>query len=775
MVSKASAIRIKILGVCVALACLNSPHVLAQKIGLVLSGGGARGLAHIGVLQALEEHNIPIHYVAGTSMGAMVGAFYAAGYSPSELEYVAWRVASRWLQPGTVLTEEYYFNKNRADGTFINVPIAMRHNQRFLPEYLFSDYEINIGLTEYLYGASGRANNNFDSLFVPFRAMATDVYDRKLIVQKSGSLSFAVRASMAVPLLFLPAHNQQYPELYDGGVVNNFPADVMQEEFKPDYIIGVFVNDAQIPRSEYLSTAGYLSRVFSPASTQPTYQKLPPSGMFIQPDLGDMSVIDFSPDKALWAIEQGYKAAKACIEDIQANIKVTQNSDSLKARRAQFRQGFPPLVISSIDIHGIKPGERKYVRKVLRLKEGAHSLLDLQKAYARLRTNGNYLSTIPELIYKPGQESFQLTLNLKPAARFAFRFGGAFFTPSDHTLQLGAQYSGTYLVGYNAAINLVRGSFQNAIGLSGRLDLFGSLNGYLEAEARATQWELQRGILSFLPSQKTASIYHNNAEALFSVGIKFKGTGRLAVGFGVFRTRDDYYRLGLAPQAGDSIQSFTSYIGNQLFLQIENNTLEQKMYAERGQHVYFSARVPRAFEDHTPFSRVDLTQTQVHFWTQMRFHYQNIFRTFRFVRLGLSVDAAYSSLGPSLDDRETLLTSPRFLPLQDSPILFQPRFYSRFFVSPGLQVIVKLSRNWGIRSEGYWMQRFPRAPFAPARGQPFVLDLNNRTFALGGGIYYRTIIGPIGAFVNYYDDDSLPPLKLMIHIGYLIFNRHPWD
>lgn len=742
-----------------------------KKVGLVLSGGGGRGLAHIGVIRALEEYNIPIDYITGTSMGAMVGAFYASGYSPDEMSYIAWRSGQQWLAPGPVVAEEYYFNRERVDGTFLNVPLAMRHNRRVLPEYLFSDYAVNIGLVERLYGPSGRAVNNFDSLMIPFRAVASDVYNRKAVVLRNGSLAFAVRSSMSVPLFFLPTHNKEYKELVDGGVINNFPSDVMQEEFKPDYIIGVFVNEPPPRQEDYLKQGGLLYKVFSPTINQLTYQKLPPNGMFIQPDLGDLSSTDFSVEAVNKAIELGYKATVACIKDIQANIGMRQTAEELAEKRAAFKQNWPPLTISSIEVVGLRPQETRYVRRIMRLREGTHRFEDLERAYYRLKTDGNYISILPELIYQPGLKAYKLNLNMAPAARFAFRVGGAFFTPSDHSLSLGAQYSNISLLGYNASINLMRGSFMNMASAVGRIDLFGFLPAYIEGEVRAVQWELQRGVIGLLPFDKSARVYHNNIELITSTGFRLRGTGRLAVGATWQQLRDDYFRAPTTTLT-DSALTNTVFTGTSHFIRFENSTMDQKMYPEKGQYFYFSLRYNQGFEDYYPLGERAQQQTKYHQWLQARFRVQSLIRTVRFARLGLSFDAAISSLDPFLSDKGTLLSSPRFLPLQDSPILFQPRLYSKFYVAPGLQLVFKLTRNLSFRAEGYYMQRFSQLPIGPNYRQ-FRIDLADKVVVGTAGMYYRTLVGPVGLFVNYYEDVN--PWKVMLHLGFMIFNRHPWD
>lgn len=167
----------------------QSDTIRRPRIGLVLSGGGARGTAHIGVLQALEEARIPIDYITGTSMGAMVGAFYAAGYSPAEMQLLLYRENRRWLGPGPFYREYMYYTPTRAyDITTWEIPLDFLSRGRLpLPEQLVSDFEINLGLNEKLAGVSVGVDGNFDSLLVPYRAIGADLFRRRPVVFRRGS------------------------------------------------------------------------------------------------------------------------------------------------------------------------------------------------------------------------------------------------------------------------------------------------------------------------------------------------------------------------------------------------------------------------------------------------------------------------------------------------------------------------------------------------------------------------------------------------------------
>ncbi|RZL20507.1 MAG: patatin, partial [Pedobacter sp.] len=215
----------------------------AQKVGLVFSGGGAKGLAHIGTLKALEENQIPIDYITGTSMGGIVGAMYAAGYSPKQIEQIAVsKEFQNWVNGRYTSDYTYYFQKNAPNASMLTAKVAIDTGFHFsFRSNIINDIPLNFAFLELFSQASAVSKDNFDNLFVPYRCMVADVLSQKSITVSKGSLAEAVRATMTVPIVYRPIKlDGKY--VFDGGLYNNFPADVMEKEFKPDYVIGANVS-----------------------------------------------------------------------------------------------------------------------------------------------------------------------------------------------------------------------------------------------------------------------------------------------------------------------------------------------------------------------------------------------------------------------------------------------------------------------------------------------------------------------------------------------------
>ena len=204
-----------------------APKILKRpKIGLVLSGGGARGIAHVGVLKVLEENNIPIDFIAGNSIGAIVGGLYASGYSVAELESLV--LNTNWndvlsLTEDTRRTELYLEQKQAQERSFLL--IRLEGLQPVIPSSLSSGQRLTNYLTMLTLQALYHPVHSFDDLKIPFRAVATDLVSGQRAVLKDGSLAEALRASVTVPLLFSPLERDSM-SLVDGGLVSNAPVDL---------------------------------------------------------------------------------------------------------------------------------------------------------------------------------------------------------------------------------------------------------------------------------------------------------------------------------------------------------------------------------------------------------------------------------------------------------------------------------------------------------------------------------------------------------------------
>lgn len=303
------------------------------KIGLVLAGGGAKGAAHVGVLKVLEEMKIPIDYVAGTSMGSIIGGLYAAGMSPQEIEREIQNIDWKDVFRDEPNREDRSFRRKQDDALYvfkakpgfregsIQLPLAYVHGQKF-------DLQLN-RLT------AGVSNvKDFDQLPIPFRAVATDLETGREVILKSGNLARSLRASMAVPGAFDPVEIDGRL-LVDGGISNNVPVSVARA-MGADIVIVSDLGSDMLTRDQItsaLSVAGQMVNFLFALNSQEQLKSLGPKDVLINSRLGDIGAGSF--DRISEAMPIGDKAARQATESLRRYSVSQADYDRHLAARAQ--------------------------------------------------------------------------------------------------------------------------------------------------------------------------------------------------------------------------------------------------------------------------------------------------------------------------------------------------------------------------------------------------------------------------------------------------------
>jgi NTE family protein len=298
-----------LLSLCYSNAAWSLTETGRPKIGLVLSGGGARGGAHVGVLKALEEIGVPIDYIAGTSMGAIIGGFYAAGYNAAEIEELL--KTTDWDRALTDRPErrDRTMRKKEIESDFL-IPYRLGYNHGRLQAALgaVEGQHLDQLFQRILMPVSGI--RQFDKLPIPFRAVATDLATGEAVVLERGSLADALRASMSVPGAFSPVRLEGRL-LVDGGMSNNLPVSVARE-MGADVVIAVDISSPMLEEEQLtsvLSVTEQLTNFLTRRTTEQQIDLLAASDILIVPDLGDFSAADF--EEADDIIPQGEEATLA--------------------------------------------------------------------------------------------------------------------------------------------------------------------------------------------------------------------------------------------------------------------------------------------------------------------------------------------------------------------------------------------------------------------------------------------------------------------------------
>lgn len=402
-----------------AQTALPASSAKRPKIGLVLSGGGARGIAHIGILQWFEENHIPVDYVAGTSMGGLVGGMYAVGKTPAEMRQIVENI--NWdevLQDAPSQKELSYRRKQDKRESQNNIDLGLK-NGVSVPAGLNSGHKVGLILDRLTLPYS--TVENFDNLVLPFRCVATDMVTGRAVIMQSGSLSTALRATMAIPGVFALVERDGRI-LADGGLVNNIPTNVVKD-MGAEIIIAIDIGNPLGDKKTLESFGGIISQTVGVALIGNDRRNLSNADIIVAPDLGNYGTFSFSAGKELY--ELGYKGAqeKAVVLKKFA-VSDAEWADYLAARNARRRDEVPVPKGLTVAGESLKPVERRNITE--RLQENVGVPVDparIEKQLNEIRGEGR-LDTLGYEIDKRGADDV-LAIRTKPKS-----YGPPFFNPS---------------------------------------------------------------------------------------------------------------------------------------------------------------------------------------------------------------------------------------------------------------------------------------------------------------------------------------------------------
>ena len=360
---------------CLLCALMAGAAGTRPHVGLVLSGGGAKGIAHIGVIQAFEENGIPIDYITGTSMGAIVGSLYAAGLSPDEMiALIASPGFTDWSTGKINPDYVYYFLRQPETPAFINLNLGKDSAsvKSVLPMSLINPIPMNMAFLDIYSRYTAQCGGDFDKLFVPFACVTSDVYAKHKVVLSKGSLADAVRMSMSFPGIFEPIELDGVP-MYDGGIYDNFPVDAMMERFNPDAVVGIDVGSKDAPPTSR-NPLGQLEDMIMQPNTYPfPYDK----GVRIHIDLDEFGLLDFGKYREIYDI--GYRRAMEMIDSVKMKTGAGVSPASVAERRKEFKARTPEMIISKVEVTGGTPRENNYLTQIFTPRHG-HTTLTFDEA-----------------------------------------------------------------------------------------------------------------------------------------------------------------------------------------------------------------------------------------------------------------------------------------------------------------------------------------------------------------------------------------------------------
>jgi len=400
----------------------SARHKARPKIGLVLGGGGAKGLAHIGVIKVLEENRIPVDVISGTSMGAVVGSLYASGFTTDELQDVAYNLD--WadvFDDNTSRSNSRFRRKADQFGFLTDYKITFRDGKIVLPQGIIQGQNLFLELSRLL--SRTRSIGRFEELPIPFRLVATDLGTGEPVVITDGDLATAVFASMAIPG-FLPPVEREGKYLIDGGIANNVPVNLARQ-LGADTVIVVNVGTEPKPPEDitnFIEVMRQTQILLSIDNTKFQLSTMRSGDILIEPDIADISIAGF--ERAGETVKLGEAAARALLPKLMAyQLDEEDWAAHLRARTAEPGEVH---MIDRVDIVQNSKLSDEIIRTGISIKPG--ETLDperLNRDIDRIYEDGIFSRITYKVIDDGPQKVLQISANAREASDGYFKFGVA--------------------------------------------------------------------------------------------------------------------------------------------------------------------------------------------------------------------------------------------------------------------------------------------------------------------------------------------------------------
>ncbi len=734
-----------------------------QKVGLVLSGGGATGLAHIGVLKALEENDIPIDYVTGTSAGALVGGLYSAGYSPEAIEAYIMSDDFQLMVAGKVRPNQHFLlREDDPNAGLIGLSFSQDSIlKKSLPTNFISSSLLDYEMMKILGSVSASHHNDFDSLFVPFRCVASDITEKRSIIFKDGNLNAAIRASMTYPF-YLKSIRIDNILMFDGGLYNNFPADIMYETYNPDYIIGSNVSyNAELPDEDDI-----ISQLTNMLVTYSDYGLPCEEGIIIEPETG---VGTFNFAAAAQAIQAGYDATIAQMDSLKMHIGRRVAKADLDKKRLEFRKAVVPISVSAISVESDKQKLSYAGRSIMKRKKSeVLSEQQLAKRYFRLCATPQIDFIYPNLKLLE-DSTYKLELNVNKAKEFRLNVGGHFSSRPVNTGYIGLSYQTIGKVMTKTHLESYFGKFYGSGKAKFTLEFPAVYPIATSAYFVLNRWDYFRSFATFFEDVQPSFLIQNEMYAGVSVDHPLGNTLKSTFDARWYELEDQYYQSQEFTNKDTADRTILDGFSGSWA--ITQNSLNRRQFASAGHFFRFKARYNYGRE-HSVSGSTSAQPYDIwkyHSWVNLSLDYQSFILDKSFFHLGLHGQLVYNSQPLFANYTATLLSTTEFSLVPDAKTYFLPEYRAPQFVGAGVNAIFTIRRKFDIRVDAYAYQPFVQINQNDDGTQEFSELFKGGTYMASSSIIYHSFVGPLRLTVNYFPKQETP-IAFQFSMGYVLFN-----
>ena len=743
-----------------------------ETVGLVLSGGGAKGIAHIGVIKALEENNIPIDYITGTSIGAIIGSLYAMGYSPEEMEELIQSDAfNRWYTGKLEAGYQFYYKQPEPNPTLAQIELATLDSMvvvRTTANSLVNPTQMNLAFVDIYSAATAACDNDFDSLFVPFRAIASDVYNKKTIVLGKGDLGDAVRASMSFPLVFKPIKIDSLLA-FDGGIYDNFPYDVMVQDFNPDFIIGCNVSGNEPIPSDYDMVGQLRSMIM-----QKSDYDLPDSmGIKVELDLKHIALLDFHKYDEIYSY--GYNTTIGLMDSIKGRVSARRDTLELQAKRIDFKKDMPQARFKKINVIGTKDSEQsEYIKMGFRLEKGEEfDYEQLKRGYFYLMSDDIIKEIIPKTEFNKLDSTYTLNLNVNINDNPMVDIGGALSTSFTSQLYGAISYKKLGLQSVKYRLEGQIGKAYNNAQLTTQIELPIRVPISFQAQFAYNNINYFRSNYLFKGDLNPALNKEIEFFAKFKMSRPFRNSHKMVFSVGAAHHKDYYTQssnINLSDFRYDV--SRRNIIGASL--KFTGSTLNSLQYPTSGHSETLFAQMYTESELFKPRNELsDEWEPTPQSWLQISGVVDGYNKLFDNVVLGHYLSAYYSTRNLSSNYMASIMQAGRFEPTVNSKFMFDPSFRSNAYLAAGLKPIYLINNILHLRSEMYAF--LPIYPIMNDNGKAYIGDPFTKLQFMGE----LSLVAQYGkincnVFYNFCSSDNHSSI-FGITVGLLMLNERFFD
>ena len=747
----------------------------AQSVGLVLGGGGAKGLSHIGVIKALEEHHIPIDFVAGTSMGAIIAGLYATGYSPDEMvaliksdDFTAWY---RGLEEHDYAT--YIYRREAVPDMFgfsfgKDETWEKKRLKWALPVSLVSPYQMDLAVIQIFAQASARAEYNFDRLMVPFRCVSADIVNKRPYIARSGDLGSSIRASMTFPLVFKPIMIDSVL-MFDGGVYNNFPWDVMERDFNPDLIIG----SQCIENTKTPSEDDVVKQIGNLVMFESNYDIPPEKGVLISADYTMYALLDFNKVDEIMA--KGYESAMAHIDELKERISRVSDPQELSRTRAAFKEGYLPLRFKEIKVGGsVSQAQQSFIDRTIRSdRNDVFDFDQLKYGYYRVLATKEVKTFHPRVEMRP-DSLFNVYIKATQAAPLRILIGGNISSSSLNQGFLGLEYRlwGSTLA--KTALDLWAGRLYNGVNLYWRHDLGIRPLFFYEVNVTGHRFDYFSGSQDlFYSDAHPNNMQETEVFATVSGGVPvaFNTSYVMKIGADIGVNYFTYFSVPDFSSVDIPERSLFKYISPSLT--VHRNTLDYKQYPSRGNNQFFNFRYVTGWETHTPGSRSyrDSRTDKIHrSMFTARFYDESYYSFGDHFSVGVLIDIALGNSPFMTDYISTVMAQPAFQPTPHSKTLMLDQYRADTYLGCGLIPVVRFTPSIMLHLSGFYFLPYQKVMQGERGALYLAQPLSVHSWMGTAALVWQSPIGPVSLSTNFYDRE-VNKFYTQLNIGYLIFKR----